>query len=187
VARLRPPGTNLILTAALLSCTPSLHADDRLPAVPGAPSALTADAQGDGLRILVDRFELEPVTAAELAGAAALPQAASAVPAIATGGTLRADGGLQVSALPASVERELPAVWEFRRQSGSSGGLPRIRVDVEGGLSQPVQVRASQMSRREDGDGTEIFVGGVILVIPIEVLKSQQMLHTRLRVSVEGI
>lgn len=187
MTRLRPPGTKSILAAALLSCTPSLHANDRLPAVPGAPSALAADAEGDGLRILVDRFELDPVTAAELAGAAALPQSASAVPAIATGGSLRADGGLQVAALPASVERELPAVWEFRRQSGSSGGLPRVRVDVEGGLSHSVQVRASQVSRRDDGDGAEIFVGGVILMIPIEVLQSQQMLHTRLRVSVEGI
>jgi hypothetical protein len=176
-----------MLAAALLSCAPLLLANDRLPAVPGAPSALAADPAGDGLRILVDRFELDPVTAAELAGAAALPQSASPIPAIATGGNLRADGGLQVAALPATIERELPAVWQYRRRKDSSGGLPRVHVEVENGLSQPVQVRASQVSRRDGGDGTEIFVGGVILVIPIEILKSRETLRARLRVSIEGI
>ena len=96
MARLRP-GDRLILAVALLFCAPLLCAEDRLPAVPGAPATLAADASGEGLRIHVDRFDLEPVTAAELAGAGSLPQSSTRLRAIAAGGSLRADGGLQVS------------------------------------------------------------------------------------------
>jgi hypothetical protein len=200
VARLQPPGGKLTIAVALLCCAPPLLADDRLPAVPGAPSALAAEPGGDGLRINVDRFELEPVTAAELAGAGSLPQSAPRMRALAAGGSLRADGGLQVSPLSATVERELPALWEYRRRRGeSAGNLPRVRVDVESssgsaypaaghdGSPRSVQVRASQVSRRDGGDGTEILVGGVILVIPVEALQGRGKLRTRLRITVEAI
>jgi hypothetical protein len=177
-----------------------LLAADPLPAVPGAPAELVADPRGDGLRVSVDSFELEPVTAAELAGASNLPQSTPRLLATARDGGLRADGGLQVSSLPATIERELPAVWEYRRNRGDRvGNLPRVRVEIEdstgsgfhvggrGKALQPVQVRASQVSRRDDGDGTEVFVGGVTLVIPIETLQAYGRMRTRLRIIVEGI
>jgi hypothetical protein len=188
VAPRRPPGGRLIFAAALLCCAPLSLAHEPLPAVPGAPAALAADPGADGLCISLERFELEPVTAAELAGARALSQSSPRLKASAVGGGLRADGGLQVTPLAATIERELPALWEFRRRRGGPiTSLPRVRVDVEGSLPRPIQVRASEVSRRDGGDGSEIFVGGVILVIPLEALQAHGRLSTRLRITVEGM
>jgi hypothetical protein len=195
MARIRGPGSRLILAVAMFCLGPRLLAEDRLPPVPGAPVAIDADPVGEGLRIYVDRFELEPVTAAELAGGSALPQSSSRMRAIAAGGSLHAEGGLQVPPLPATIERELPAVWEFRRRRGASPAIvPRVRVEIEksaasaGGThaQPPLQVRASQVSRRDEGNGTEVFVGGVILVIPIGALQTPGLLRARLRITVES-
>jgi len=188
VSRLRPPGGKLLLAGALLFCAPPLLAQGRMPAVPGAPGVLAADPGSEGLTIPVDHFELEPVTAAELAGAATLAQTSPRLQATASGDGLRVDGGLQVMPVPTTIERELPLVWEYRRRVGDPvGSMPRVRVDVENGAGLAVQVRDSPVGRRDGGDGTEVFFGGVTLVIPVDALPAQGRLRTRLLISVEVI
>jgi hypothetical protein len=199
MTRLRPLAGRLVLGAALCGSATMLSAASLPPPVPGAPMAAGPDAVAEGLQVSVDHFELQPVTAQELAGGNALPRSAPRLQAMPGGSGLRTNAGLQVAPLPATIERVLPAVWEYRRRlDPSASGPPNVRVELENvggpdssmsprGGSPRLQLRPTHTSRRDGGDGTEVFAGGVILVIPVAVLQSPGRYRARLRVTVETI
>ena len=77
--------------------------------------------------------------------------------------------------------------------------MPQVRVEFEGGggrehlspvrggVPLPVQVRPSRFSRRLEGDGIEVFSGGVILEIPVQALQQSGRYRGRLWITVEAL
>lgn len=200
MAGLRDAASRLILGTVLIAGNPTLSAARGMPPIPGAPATAAPGEAIEGLRITLDYVDLEPITTQELAGSGALPQSAPRLSASAGGSGLRAEGGLQVTPLRSTIERELPTVWEYRRRADAAGSpMPQVRVEFEGvggrdqfspvlgGAPLPVQVRPSRVSRRLEDDGIEVFSGGVILEIPVQALQQSGRYRGRLWITVEAL
>jgi hypothetical protein len=192
-------GQLVLLGGALASSAPSFVMAQSFPSVPGAPAPISAAGGEEGLRLLVDGVELEPISAYEIAGGNSIAQASPTLRAHAQGRTLKAEGGIEIGSTATVVRRELRGVWQYGRSAErSTRGEPRVRIELEGarggslvsaedGVTR-LPVRVLQMrTQKHAREGLEVFEGDLMLEIPVEALSKPGRYRGQLRITVEEI
>lgn len=192
-------GQLVLLGGALASSAPSPVLAQSFPSVPGAPAPISGSGAEEGLRLLVDGIELEPISAHEIAGGSNLAQASPVLRAHAQGRQLKAEGGIDAGPSAVVVRRELRGVWQYGRSAErSTRGEPRVRVELEGtrggslvsaedGVTRlPVRVLPMR-TQKHAREGMEVFEGDLMLEIPVEALSRPGRYRGQLRITVEEV